>query len=319
MPESLPRRIVTSKYLKFMVSAGLLVWVISRFGFRTVLGGMIAADKGFVLYAVGTFIASGMIGAAQWWTLLKFHGIATGYPATLARYFMGLFFNYMLPGFVGGDVVRVYKTTINSGNPARSFSSTLADRVIGLMVLVLFSLGAYALLPGEDAGHAVPVAIFMLAVLAGFITVFAFKPLGAFIKRHFGRFIPRGIEDTVAGIYLETHRLTRAPKTLATVFTLSVIVQFTRIAVHYLCGRAVGIDIGFAYFALFVPLVEIVASLPVSMGGVGVRESMAFILFSTVGQGRSVVVSYTLLATAAGLIGSIPGGVAFILGAGDRK
>ncbi len=58
---------------------------------------------------------------------------------------------------------------------------------------------------------------------------------------------------------------------------------------------------------------EIAASLPISVGGVGVRETMGVTLFSTVGVGTPDVVVYSLLATLVGFIGSIPGGIAFAL------
>ena len=270
-----------------------------------------SADPLCLLFALLVFIVSGVVGAFQWGILLRFHGINPGFDGTVSRYFMGLFFNYILPGFVGGDVVRIYHASKISGRTTQAFSSTLADRVIGLLVLVLFSLGAFMLLPRGPADKAFPVALFMFCMLAGFVAVFRFKSLGKFLERILGRFTPHGLREKLAAVYREMHELTRSPATLAAVFGTSIIIQLTRITVHFLCGKAVGIDAGFIYFALFVPLMEIVASLPVSVGGVGVRETIGVTLFSAVGVGRPDVVAYSLLATLAGFIGSVPGGIAF--------
>ena len=278
------------------------------------------ADPLFLGCAIGVFIASGVLGSLQWRILLKFHGIRDGFLDTVSRYFMGLFFNYILPGFVGGDVIRVYKTAKASGKATQSFSSTLADRVIGLLVLVCFSLGAYVVIPRGIADDALPVAVFMFLMLSGFLALFAFKTLGSIVNRMFGRFIPQGVGKKITAVYIEMHRLTRSPSTLVRVFIFSCMIQVTRIGVHFLCGRAVGIELGFAYFALFVPLIEIVvASLPISFGGVGVRETMAFVLFSTAGINEATVISYTLLATAAGFTGSLPGFLAFLLDIRERR
>ncbi len=54
-------------------------------------------------------------------------------------------------------------------------------------------------------------------------------------------------------------------------------------------------------------------------GGVGVRETIAFMLYSSAGIAESSVVSYTLLATATGFMGALPGGIAFSLSVGGRK
>ncbi|MFC1693365.1 lysylphosphatidylglycerol synthase transmembrane domain-containing protein [Candidatus Latescibacterota bacterium] len=312
-------RIVSSRLFKATVSLGLLGYIVYRFDSTKIIRNMLAADPFFLLSAVLVFITSGVLGAVQWGILLRFHGVYSRFKSTVARYFMGLFFNYIMPGFVGGDIVRVYKTSMDSGQPAQSFSSTLADRMIGLLVLVLFSLGAYIFMPGGTAERALPVGVFMLIVLCGFCAVFTFKPLGILVNRWFGRFIPQSIGEKLTAVYFEMHRLTRSPSTLALIFLMSCTIQITRIGVHFLCGHAVGIELNFAYFALFVPLIEIVASLPISFGGFGVRETMAFVLFSTVGVEQATVLSYSLLATSAGLAGALPGGAAFVMGIGDKK
>ncbi len=312
-------RIFSSRTVRFAFSTLLLGFVLYWFDAGTIFKAILTAHPGYIALAVLTFIISGVLGAAQWGVLLAFHGIRPGFRQVLARYFMGLFFNYILPGFVGGDVVRVYTTASATGQTAQSVSSTLADRVLGLLVLVLFSVGAWVILPGGAADAALPVAVIMLLVLAGFAGVFAFRPLGDFLIGMSGRILPARLGMTVKTIYDELHRLTRAPRVLVRVLALSVAIQFTRIGVHYLCGRAVGIEAGFLYFALFVPLIEIVASMPISFGGVGVREAIAPLLFATAGVDATLVVAYTLSATAAGFTGAIPGAVAFMLDTAKRK
>lgn len=325
-PPSLPSatgsliiRFFSSWISRVFVSVALLSWIIYRFQFGQILANMWNADRMFLAGAVLVFMLSGVLGAVQWRMLLRFHNVALGFGGTVARYFMGLFFNFILPGFVGGDVVRVYKTALASGMTTQSFSSTLADRVLGLFVLVLFSLAAFVILPSGPADDALPAAVFMFAVLTGFIALFAFRRLGNGIASVFGRFTPEGIGGKIASVYDEMHILTRSPGTLGRVFALSCLIQLTRIGVHFLCARAVGMELGFLYFALFVPVMEIVASLPFSFGGVGVREMMGVGLFSLMGVPRETVVSYTLLAYTTGFTGSLPGAAAFVLSIGKKR
>ena len=311
-------RFLSSGLFRMLISVFLLGYIAYRFHAGKILSNMWNADKLLLTGAVAVFMASGVLGATQWGLLLRFHGIVLKFSGTVARYFMGLFFNFVLPGFVGGDVVRVYKTARASGQGTQSFSSTLADRVIGLLVLVLFSLGAFIFLPKGPADKALPAAIFMFAVLAGFFVIFAWRPLGGMLAYLFGRFVPTGIGEKVSAVYAEMHVLTRSPITLVRILFLSCLIQVTRIGVHFLCARAVGIELGFAYFALFVPVMEVVASLPISFGGVGVREMMGVTLFGAMGVPQETVVSYTLLATTAGFTGSLPGAVAFMFRIGDK-
>ncbi|MDP2983511.1 MAG: lysylphosphatidylglycerol synthase transmembrane domain-containing protein [Candidatus Latescibacter sp.] len=306
-------RIFTSKPARGAVSAGLLIFILYKFGAGQILNNILSADPIFFASAVLVFIVSGIAGAKQWGILLGFHGIHLGFRGTVSRYFMGLFFNYVLPGVIGGDIIRVYQAAKASGKTTSAFSSTLADRVMGLLILVLFSLCGFLFLPSGPSMEALPVAVFMFLLLCGFIGLFALKPAGRIMSRAFGRFLPGEIRLKLSAVYHEMHQLTRAPSILLAILGTSIFIQLTRIGVHFLCGRAVGIELGFMYFALFVPLMEITASIPISLGGVGVREMMAVILFSTVGVSQATVVSYTFLAYSSGFIGALPGSVAFMM------
>ena len=64
---------------------------------------------------------------------------------------------------------------------------------------------------------------------------------------------------------------------------------------------------------MFIPLVALFASLPISFGGIGVREQSGATLFSTVGLGASKVVTFEFLAYIIGIIATIPGGIIFAL------
>lgn len=207
-------RIFTSKPARGAVSLGLLIFILYKFGAGKILANILSADPLFFALAVLVFIVSGIAGAKQWGILLAFHGIRLGFRGTVSRYFMGLFFNYVLPGFVGGDIIRVYQAAKASGKATSAFSSTLADRVMGLLILVLFSLGGFLFLPSGPSMEALPVAVFMFLVLCGFIGLFALRPAGRIINRTFGRFLPGEIRLKLSAVYYEMHHLTRAPSIL---------------------------------------------------------------------------------------------------------
>jgi glycosyltransferase 2 family protein len=312
-------KIFSSKPARGAVSVGLLIFILYKFGAGKILTNILSADPLFVFLAVLVFIISGIAGAKQWGILLNFHGIRLGFRGTMSRYFMGLFFNYVLPGFVGGDIIRVYQTAKASGNATSAFSSTLADRVMGLLILVLFSLGAFLFLPGGPAMEVLPVAAFMFLILCGFIALFVLRRSGKIINWAIKWFLPLEFRMKLRAVFYEIHHLTRAPSILLAILGTSIFIQLTRIGVHFLCARAVGIDLGFMYFALFVPLMEITASIPISLGGVGVREMMAVILFSTVGVSQATIVSYTFLAYSSGFIGALPGSIAFMMSIQRKK
>jgi len=58
----------------------------------------------------------------------------------------------------------------------------------------------------------------------------------------------------------------------------ALVTQVMRIGVHILFARALGIHVEAAYFFLFVPLLAVIVSLPISLNGIGVREGAGILL-----------------------------------------
>ena len=66
-------------------------------------------------------------------------------------------------------------------------------------------------------------------------------------------------------------------------FVASLIVQISRVLVHYLVGLALGVRLAVGYYFLFVPALAALVSLPVSMNGLGIREGAGVVLFHMAG------------------------------------
>jgi hypothetical protein len=68
---------------------------------------------------------------------------------------------------------------------------------------------------------------------------------------------------------------------------VAAVTQVSRIGVHALVARALGIAVPFQYFLLFVPLLAVIVSLPISLNGIGVREGAGVVVFGLVSVGRA--------------------------------
>src|SRR6185369_17530711 len=74
---------------------------------------------------------------------------------------------------------------------------------------------------------------------------------------------------------------------LLELLSVAMVVQIMRIGVHILFARALGLHVAAAYFFLFVPLLAVIVSLPISLNGIGVREGTGILLFGMVGLNRA--------------------------------
>jgi hypothetical protein len=78
-------------------------------------------------------------------------------------------------------------------------------------------------------------------------------------------------------------------------------------------GRSLGLDPGWSFFIATVPLVYLVARLPVSLGGLGFLELSFVSLAGLLGVGWTDAFAITGLATTLYLVALIPGAVLYLI------
>jgi uncharacterized membrane protein YbhN (UPF0104 family) len=124
--------------------------------------------------------------------------------------------------------------------------------------------------------------------------------------------MPSGIRMKVAEVNRKIRRILDEPLFALRIFALSLVIQSARIMTHYLAARALGIEITPIAFFLAVPMIAVVAGLPISLGGLGIREQTGVILFTLFGMSALQAFSVELIAYLIAIITSIPGGLLFI-------
>ena len=116
--------------LKLLVSAGLLFYLISQVplnGFEDAFSETVPL---FFLLAVGFFVISNGLGACQWYFLLRAQKFQIKFGQAMIAYWIGVFFNNVLLGNIGGDALRIYDVRRLTGDlrgaAAYSFAATKA-------------------------------------------------------------------------------------------------------------------------------------------------------------------------------------------------
>jgi uncharacterized membrane protein YbhN (UPF0104 family) len=120
----------------------------------------------------------------------------------------------------------------------------------------------------------------------------------------------------VRAVHLGLERFRRRPAAAATVLAAGFVYQLAVVIAAYLAGRALGLHVGWIVMLAFMPAVAIVQVLPITIGGLGVREG-AFVLFLTrsglgVPQGRAIALG--LLIYGINLVASLAGAPSFAVG-----
>jgi uncharacterized protein (TIRG00374 family) len=277
----------------------------------------------WLVFSLVTFAVSLVLGNVQWAMLLSLQGIHIPFRKTLSFYFVGAFFNNFLPANIGGDVVRIYDVYKDSTKADQAIAATVTDRLVGMMTLAVLAMpaGLYAAVKYADLGLDRSFGMASLAIVVAFVAILTVAFLVLFSRRLarmlrsiIRPFLIRGLHDRFKRIYESFYLYGSKGRALAGVLAVSLVVQALRTVVHYQVARAMGLPIPAIYFFLFVPVIAIFIALPISIGGLGVREGLGIYLF------RKAVPAVTseqafmmgLLAYLVGVVVSLAGGVIYL-------
>ena len=305
---------------KILLSAVLLAFVLSRVPLDEARQALLSADLRLLAAAVGLLIASNVLGSWQWDRLLQAVGIRIPFWKVCAYYHVGLFFNNFLPANIGGDIARVLDASRYGVSRATATSSVIIDRLIGTVALA--GLALVSTIPAIDRFHLGLVYLAVVAFFAVSVTMLwiIFHPallpgLQRMLARVGIRNVGPALEDLAARL---DHYRGRRTMFLG-LFALALVIQISRVGVHILVARALGVTLPVAYFFLFVPLLAVIVSLPISLNGIGVREGAGIVLFGLVGVGRATAFSLQFTTYLVAVAVSMLGGLVFLARAPGRR
>jgi uncharacterized membrane protein YbhN (UPF0104 family) len=289
---------------------------------RVHLSGLLPANHHsavfFIVVALVVTLTGIVLSALRWQRVLVALEVPTRVRTALNLYLAGLFVGNFLPSTVGGDVVRITRLARIEGERTRPFASVVLERLTGWLVLPIITLAALLANPGLlHLGHATRLAIavslvtlFLLAVM----TMVAGHPrLGGRLTRRDGwvRF--------VGAVHLGLDRFRRRPAAAAEVLAVAFAYQLAVALAAYLAAGALNLDVGWTAILAFMPAVAIVQVLPLTIGGLGLREG-AFILFlGPLGVSTSQAIALGLLVYFLNLAVSLLGAPAFAAGVRARQ
>lgn len=227
-------------------------------------------------------------GICRWWLLFRAFGAPR--PPRLTRlaslYMAGLFYNTFLPGGLAGDVVRGFaaRTAFEPGS-AGGFASVLVERALGLAGLLGVAAGAMLVHPLPGTRQLVLPAI--AAFVAGVIAVISLVSVG-----RLSRVLPGVLQRLLARVPVPS-----AWTPLALGLLLSSGSQTTSALCGHVLLASIHPELRLVDSLVIVPLAAASAFLPISMAGIGVRETVFVELYA-----RAGVPAQAALAAALGML-----------------
>lgn len=299
----MPKRLST--LLKIIVTVAGMALVLRQVDPATIGETLLQADWRWLLATFLLFNASLVVRAYRWLLLLRGLHSPVRFSRLVELYFVGNFFNTFLPTSFGGDVVRAYEATQDV--PAGVAAGTvLVDRLTGLMMLFIMSLFALPFRPGSFPAALLPyvVAVSVVGLVGGVVLL-----EGSLIQR-FGRWLPGPLSPSGDGFVARTLAAVQACgwRAIGGALLISILFNLMLVGWWWTSGRALGLDLNFAYLLLVIPILSIVLLIP-SIGGLGPRELLAPTLFAGAHLSPAQAYSLSLLVFGLQRIASLLGAV----------
>ena len=304
--------------LRIGVSAAMLAFLLTRVHLGSVFETGDASTLPLLAVALVAWFVSIVVVTLRWQRVL--HGLDLGAPFAplFSHTLAGLFVANFLPSTVGGDVLRVVRLSADNGDAPASFASVVLERLTGFVILPFISLSALLLRPsllglGNASRLAVALSLVTLLALVAILTLTASPRLGG---RLAGR--PSWLRF-LGAVHLGLDRIRRRPSAAAGVLAVALVYQLTVVAAVWVAARALGIPLGWAPAMAFIPVVSIAQVLPVSFGGLGVREGALVVLLSPVEVSAEQAVALGLAVYGLNLVVSLLGAPALAVGPRDAR
>ncbi|MDG5800644.1 lysylphosphatidylglycerol synthase transmembrane domain-containing protein [Marinilabiliaceae bacterium ANBcel2] len=262
-------------YLKIFFSLALIVFLLTRIDFTQ----LYKLKFSFIPYFFGGITISLIaisIMTYRWKILTdNYLKIKIRLKQLYQYYLTGSFFNIFLPGAIGGDVVRTQRlSTRHDVKVKKATIITIAERfagIYGLAIILAFSFMFMNFPEGFQIQKFVPDWLLMLSP----VIVLAFSPLLKWILKKRG--------------------LVTNNRFILQITAISLLAQMGDITIAWLFSQYFGLNLNFTALIFIMPFVYIATVLPISLGGLGIREGAFSGLMMLYGIDTSIAILISLL------------------------
>jgi uncharacterized membrane protein YbhN (UPF0104 family) len=291
--------------IKALVSLAIVWFLATKVEFETLSSKLTAEALAFVVIGISVGVTMMVLTAVRWSRIHRCIRAPVHFSFAVPAVMEGYALNLALPGSVGGDIVRVARAARLCGKIRESIMAAMIDRGGNLSAQMITCLSALPFLHAVTASLDLQVAVILVTscVAMGVIAVY-FSPL------LLGRIRLKSVrivrELVRAGFIL--HRILHFPGTVAEIAVYSLLLQAMNVIMLWMAVLAVG------HQSIPLPAMMVAASfgiigsaLPVSFGGLGVREGAVVWVLLEIGMVEAEAIMIAIVFGGMVLSQAIPG------------
>lgn len=270
----------------------------------------------FVIILI-VYLCAHTAGIAKWRMVVNTAGSQLDFPTSAQCYLGGLFATLFLPSIIGGDIVRLAVGLRRSPRPAAVLAGNVVDRFLDVAAQTTLVLIGLILLPGslpeQFSAAARKILLIFGAIFVAVIVLLILLRQMLFAGRS------RGFRRRLVRLRHALRSVRRRPHVLVTGWLLGVLIQGTFVLLNALLAISCGLFEPLRVWLFAWPLAKVAALLPLTQGGMGIREAALVALLLPFGATAPVVLAAGLVWEGVIITGGlISGFFAFLLRRADR-
>lgn len=304
--------------LKAAVTFGLLGWLVRQMLLRDGVDVLVARarelDPGWTLVAVLLHFGAVTAGVLRWRVLLDARRLGQPLPSLYRSFLIGRFVGAFTPSTTGLDGYRLWDVGRKTGDYAGSGAVILVEKLVGLVGMAAVCV---ALLPFGLLERLGVLGVAFALAMAGVALVGLFVIASPSRATSLARLAPGPIRGRAQKI-AEALSGGLAPGRVLGALSLGIASHAFLSSTFAASGLAVGVTVDPMTLLAVGNAIVISVLLPVSIGGVGVREGVSVALLVSAGSGAVTTTDAMLLALVGYLTGQVPALVGGLLLAFSR-
>jgi glycosyltransferase 2 family protein len=219
-------------------------------------------------------------------------------------YFAGLFGTLFLPSLIGGDLVRAALAMRYGKTKAGVLLGCFIDRIVDFIALALLAAAGALLVPGALQPQSRRVFLWLAFAALGGITALAIGLAAIPIRRLSFR-----MRRHVISLRRAAGAMARRPAVGLAALSIAIVAQLSFITLNVVLADACGLRLPFRVWVFAWPLAKLSAAIPVTQGGIGVREGALAALLVPFGALPALTVAAGLAWEATSISGALLSGL----------
>lgn len=297
---------------RLLVTVSLLIYAFSKFSIAESITVIKSANFSWLGVALLLNVITVLLQGHKWFYINRYLGINIPYARTQQLNWISNFYGFFTPGKLGGDAYRFISLNKNSATTGKivSLTSTMIEKLSTLYAV--FMLGAlsafYVNQLYSDIELSPLIYLFIISTIVILIAVIFYKRIGINLNKavhYFQNSRIKKILELLSKLFNGKNMF----KTVLVVFLYSLAYQLVSSVIVYACSISLSMQFNYIDILLVFSISTLVTALPISISGIGVRETIYITLLGLMGEGSVSSLSLSVLVFLSGMFIVMLGGI----------